>query len=68
MKMSDKIKNATYDLSFCGNYLIQYASAFNWSEDKDTQRFALKQLIEFADRVKVAAEIIRDEIETGGTK
>lgn len=64
--MSDKIKNATYEMSFCGNYLIQYAAAFNWTNDKGTQRFALQQLIEFGDRVKVAADIMREEIDKGG--
>lgn len=63
--MSEELKNATHEMGFVGNYLVQYAAVFNWQEDKGTQRYMLKELLRAADRVSAAAEIIRAEIEKG---
>lgn len=64
--MSEELQNSAYEMSFCGNYLVQYAAAFNWSNEKGTQRYMLKEMLAFADRVKAAADIIRAEIDKGG--
>ena len=53
-------------MGFVGNYLVQYAAVFHYSEDKGTQRYMLKEMIKFADRVTAAAEIMRKEIDKGG--
>jgi len=64
--MSEEIGNATHEMGFVGNYLVQYAAVFHYSEDKGTQRYMLKEMLKFADRVKAAADIIRAEIDKGG--
>jgi hypothetical protein len=66
MQMSEEINNAAHEMSFCGNYLVQYGAVSHWTEDKGTKRYMLAEMLKFADRVAVAAEIIRKEIEKGG--
>lgn len=65
MQMSKELENAAHEMGFVGNYLVQYAAAFNWNEDKGTQRYMLKELLRMADRVADAAAIIRSEIDKG---
>ena len=66
MQMSEELENASHEMGFVGNYLVQYAAVFHYSEDKGTQRYMLKEMIKFADRVTAAAEIMRKEIDKGG--
>ena len=63
--MTEELKNSAYEMVFCGNYLVQHGAVFNWTEDKGTQRYMLKEMLAFADRVKAAADIIREEIDKG---
>lgn len=63
--MNKELKDASYEMVFCGNYLVQHGAVFNWSDDKGTQRYMLKEMLAFADRVKAAADTIRAEIEKG---
>ena len=63
--MSKEVSDAVFEMGFVGNYLVQYAAAFYWSEDKGTQRYMLKELLRMTDRVNAAADIIRAEIEKG---
>lgn len=60
--MSDAAKEACYEMLFCGNYLVQYGAVANWVDDKYTEKHALKQLLDFAERVKNAAAVIRTEM------
>lgn len=64
--MSEELKDAVHEIGFVGNYLVQYSAVFHWTEDKGTQRYMLAEMLKFTDRVAVAAEIIRKEIEKGG--
>lgn len=61
--MPDELENATHEMGFVGNYLVQYAAVFNWNEDKGTQRYMLKELLRMADRVNAAADIIRNNLD-----
>jgi hypothetical protein len=63
--MPNDAQEAAYDMVFAGNYLIQYGSVFNWSQDETTKRFALKELLDLSDRIAKAASIIRSDLEKG---
>jgi hypothetical protein len=63
--MPNDAQEAVYDMVFAGNYLIQYGSVFNWSQDETTKRFALKELLDLSDRIAKAASIIRSDLEKG---
>lgn len=64
--MTDAAKEACYEMLFCGNYLVQYGAVANWVDDKYAEKHALKQLIEFSERIIRAADIIRVEIAKRG--
>lgn len=63
--MSEQLENSVHEMGFVGNYLVQYAAAFNWNEEKGTRRYMLAELLRMADRVHAAADIIRAEIDKG---
>ena len=62
---NNPLNDATHEMEFCGNYLSKYGTVHHWTEDAGTKRYMLAEMLKFADRVAVAAEIIRKEIDKG---
>jgi hypothetical protein len=66
MQMSNNpLNDATHEMEFCGGYLFKYGAVSHWTENAGTKRYMLEEMLKFADRVAVAAEIIRKEIDKG---
>lgn len=61
----DALIDAAHEMEFCGGYLVKYGAVYYWTEDAGTKRYMLAEMLKFADRVAVAAEIIRKEIDKG---
>ena len=60
--MSEELKEAVHEMGFCGNYLVQKSAAANWVDDEMTQRFLMKELLRFADRIADAAKVIQTQM------
>jgi hypothetical protein len=63
----DALSDATHEMEFCGGYLFKYGAVSHWTEDAGTKRYMLAEMLKLADRVAIAAEIIRKEIDKGST-
>lgn len=61
--MSKEVKDAVFEMGFVGNYLVQHAAIARWSNDKHDALYHIKELLIFAERIKDAAAIIRQNLE-----
>lgn len=61
--MSKEVSDAIFEMGFVGHYLVQHAAIARWSSDKNDALYHMKELLTFAERIKDAAETIRNNLE-----